>query len=105
MSRDGKITFSLNRDQVPDPHKCIESWADALRWLVVVMDYDDKRLPFVASCFKYCLDNGALTAKQSTVCNTILREVISDYSAGVLYCQNIDAEYDWPTDVNTGRMN
>lgn len=81
--------FTLQSYQVPDfPESTI--WTDQLRWLIMVMDPDDKQLPFIASCLAYSFKNNGLTEKQAVVCNKILQRVCARFESETLLCQNID---------------
>jgi hypothetical protein len=81
------FSFSLTMDQVPSlPTIC--TWPDALRWMVCVMDPDDSRFAFIASCLSYSVKNDGLTDKQSAACEKILQRVYAEYNEGILICQN-----------------
>ena len=82
------MEFTLNEDQVPEPPNST-SWADSLRWMLIVMDPDDTRMSFIASCFSQCLQNGFLTQKQHKVCLRMLYSIRDDYLRGILLCQNV----------------
>src|SRR5690606_5481161 len=70
----------------PPPDGC--AWVDALRWLVAVMDGDDRSLLFVAGCLRYALEhNGCLTSKQADACNRILTRILDRWHEGTLACQ------------------
>ena len=81
--------FTLQSYQVPDPPES-SLWTDLLRWIVMVVDPDDKQLPFIASCLAYSFKHNGLTEKQALVCNKILQRVIASFDSETLFCQNID---------------
>lgn len=90
--------FSLNSEQVPNvPTQA--SWKSVLRWLVCVMDADDKILPFVASCLAYAIKNDGLSEKQHLVCEKISIRIRDAHNQGVLVCQNTDPSDEFLNDT------
>ena len=79
--------FTLYAHQVPC---CPDAptWFDCLRWLVVVMNPDDRSLLFVASCLSHAIKNNGLTEKQGDACAKVFERVCRDFNAGLLLCQN-----------------
>lgn len=83
--------FTLTASHVPQ-EPASRQWSDLLRWLVCIMDPDDKRLSFVAGCLSHTLKFGGLSDRQCAACEAILNSVKSDLSEGILLCQNIPDE-------------
>lgn len=81
-------TWSLYDIETPQPPDSVR-WADVLRWLVCVMDPDDKSLSYVASCLSHALQFNGLSDKQHIVCAKISDRVRASYDAGTLLCQNL----------------
>lgn len=77
--------FSLKRHQVPEPPP-VEVWADWLRWLVVVMNYNDPQLHFAASLLSQALSRGHLTDRQIEAAIPLLERVLDAYQRGDLFC-------------------
>jgi hypothetical protein len=73
----------------PDPPPPGSAWVDALRWLVCVMDSDDRgSLAFVASCLAWALNHdGTLTERQARACQKVLQRVTRAWHAGILDVQ------------------
>ncbi|MBL4802295.1 MAG: hypothetical protein JKY45_10410 [Emcibacter sp.] len=93
--------FSLYAHQVPE-YPNGNDWGDALRWLISVMDYDDKSLPFIAGLLAYYYTKEGLTARQAKPANKVLAKVLDMHSAGVLYCQANEEDYpSAQTDLST----
>jgi hypothetical protein len=73
-------------------------WTDTLRWLVCVMNPDDRSLHFIASVLSSALKNGGLTERQAAAAKKIEHRIMRDYDAGVLDCQingeSCDSGYD-----------
>lgn len=86
--------FVLFCDEVPEPPKS-NLWVDLLRWMICVMDPDDKRLAFVAGCLSHGLRNDGLSDKQAAACQAILDTICKAWAEGVLVCQNTTS----PSDV------
>ncbi len=85
------LKFTLTESQVPEVPWSADgtmTWADALRWLVCVMDPLDSRLGFIAGCLSYELKQGALTPKQAAACKRITEAILADFHDGILVCQN-----------------
>ena len=88
MTNDHGMTFGLTGDRVPDPPDG-DKWADILRWLICVMDADDKSFAFVAGVFAHCLKNGGyVTERQSRAANRIWKRVFEEWQSDVLDCQH-----------------
>lgn len=81
------LTFGLTFDQVPEM-PTTGNYADQLRWLLIVMDFDDPRIGFVAGCFSYCVANGGLTHRQILTLEKIIPRVLDAYQSGMLLCQS-----------------
>lgn len=79
--------FTLFCDEVPNPPQSA-LWVDLLRWMICVMDPDDKRLAFVAGCLSHAMRAGGLSEKQSAACQSILGAMCRDWADGILVCQN-----------------
>lgn len=79
--------FALYRDEVPDPPPS-SLWVDLLRWMICVMDPDDRRLSFVAGCLSHAAQTGILSEKQSNACQAILNTICRAWGEGTLVCQN-----------------
>ena len=81
--------FQLFEHQVPDLPET-RKWTDLLRWMICVMDNDDRALPFIAGVYSYALNNdGKLTEKQSLVANRALGRIVNQWRADTLVCQNM----------------
>lgn len=72
----------------PDPGR----WSGLLRWMIAVMDDDDKALPFIASCLSHCLKNGGLSERQEASCYKVAMRLRDRWHAMTLDCQVEDAE-------------
>lgn len=83
----GGLSFTLGVGEVPEiPASPL--WVDQLRWMLMVMDYDDPALPFIAGCFQHAITyGGALSDKQHLVCQRHIARVKAEYDAGTLVCQ------------------
>jgi len=86
--------FVLFCDEVPDPPES-KVWVDLLRWMICVMDPDDKRLGFVAGCLSQACQNDGLTTRQAASCQAILETICRAWGDGILVCQNTEP----PSDV------
>lgn len=71
---------------VPEPPEDM-SWTANLRWLVSVMNDDDRSLGFIAGCLSYCVVNDGITAKQERGCRKVLDRVLDDFENLQLDCQ------------------
>lgn len=78
--------FTLSRHQVPQPPIMSDSWADLLRWLVVVMNPDDPQLPFAASLLADTLKKGVLTERQADAADRLMIRILDAYVNGDLLC-------------------
>lgn len=82
-------TFRLDPDGIPSP-RGLRRWKCILRWLVTVMNDDDRRLPFVCGVLgQSAKRNFALSPKQAEVCTRIMNAVVIEYDAGALDCQRL----------------
>lgn len=79
--------FTLLCDEVPEPPES-PLWVDLLRWVVCVMDPDDRRIGFVAGCLSHACQHDGLSARQASACQAILNSVMKAWADGVLVCQN-----------------
>ena len=60
-----------------------------LRWLVFVMDPDDRGLVFVVGCLSWSLRHGGtLTPKQLAAIEDIYSRVVEQWDHGALACEN-----------------
>lgn len=78
--------FTLTMDQVPDPPESA-NWSCLLRWLIVVMDPADHRLPFIAAMYVSCLRSGGLSQPQAEACNMVLQDTSTAWAEHRLLCQ------------------
>lgn len=60
---------------------------DTMKWLITVMDRNDKGLPFVASVFSYALKTGGISEKQVEALERIYARIIERYELGTLAIQ------------------
>lgn len=60
---------------------------DTMKWLITVMDRNDKGLPFVASVFSYALKTGGISEKQVEALERIYVRIIERYELGTLAIQ------------------
>lgn len=75
---------------VPEtPHE--NSWTAILRWLICVMNDEDKSMGFVAGCLSQCVKNGGLTDRQADGCRKVFSRILDDYEHLQLDCQNGDS--------------
>ena len=74
------------------------TWTGLLRWMLAVMDDDDKALPFIASCLSYCTKNGGLTERQAASCSKALTRITDRWSAMTLDCQAEEIDPDESTE-------
>lgn|SRR5690554_2979926 len=95
------MVFMLKNYQVPDMPRQIGGtpWVDILRWMVCVMNPDDRSLHFIASVLSSAIKNeGKLSPKQAEVVEKIFKRVERDFDSEVLDCQlndpDEDSEYD-----------
>lgn len=78
--------FTLEYHQVPAPPYGSKSWADWLRWLIVVMNPDDPQLHFAASLLSHSLKTGGLSEKQAAAANRTIQRVHDAFEAVDLLC-------------------
>lgn len=75
---------------IPPHHDGLtDDWADALRWILSVMDSDDTSMSFIASCLSYVTKpekDGRLTERQERGCEKVLARLIADYENEQLDC-------------------
>ena len=77
----------------PPPEGESLPWIDVLRWMLCVMDDDDRAMAFVAGVLRYALEHeGSITAKQGEACNNIWARMHRLYHQGILDCQIIADE-------------
>lgn len=60
---------------------------DVMKWMVSVMDRDDKALHFVASVLSHFLKNGGLSEKQAAALEKRYAIVLDQFDRGVLHIQ------------------
>lgn len=61
---------------------------DVMKWMISVMDRDDKALHFVASVLSQFLKNGGLSEKQAAAIEKRYAIVLDHFERGVLHLQN-----------------
>jgi hypothetical protein len=67
------------------------SWIECLRWLISVMNLDDRSLTF-AGCFRHALEHeGALSGKQHAACHKVFERIVDRWEQGTLDCQHLSA--------------
>ena len=95
-----RAPFSLPSWLVPQP-PASDHWADHLRWLVGVMDFDDPALAFVASLLAYTVRYNGLTPRQERCAVRILERVRRMWAEKRLRCQLPQPEHqaDGATDL------
>ena len=62
-------------------------WVEVLRWLICVMNDDDKSIGFVSGCLSQCVKNNGLTPRQAAGCQKVWDRVLDDYHHLQLDCQ------------------
>lgn len=70
--------------QKPSDTDSIET---VLKWMIGVMDRDDKSLAFIASVFSYAMKNGAVSEKQADAAGRVYDKVVAQFDAGHLAVQ------------------
>lgn len=78
--------FVLGVDQVPLPPISGRD-ADRLRWMICVMNPDDKDLSFTASLLSHVLKKGCLSDKQQLYLERIWSRVHQEHAFNALRCQ------------------
>lgn len=78
--------YRLSPGSVPEAPQN-DRWPDYLRWVIAVMDADDRDLGFMASLLSYCLDHQGLTEKQAKYARRIFVRVHATWLADQLECQ------------------
>jgi len=73
---------------------------DSLKWMISVMDRDDKSLMFVASLLSGFIKWGGLTDKQAAGAAKVYERVLGQFERGVLAIQG-----GGPTTKDDGRTN
>lgn len=73
---------------------------DVMKWMISVMDRDDKALHFVASVLSQFLKNGGLSEKQAAAIEKRYAIVLEHFERGVLHIQTGGAPSgDGPTNI------
>jgi hypothetical protein len=67
---------------------------DMLKWMVAVMDRDDRSLMFVASLLTQCIEWNGLTEKQAAAGSRVYERVLSLFDRGLLAIQGGRVEDD-----------
>lgn len=86
VASDAPQPFRLEDWQVPEIPKS-RLWSCHLRWMVCVMDADDRSLSFVCSCLSHAV-KGRLSDKQTAALEKCRKRVVEAYKAEILECQN-----------------
>lgn len=86
LGRPGSTATPYHLERVPQP-PTTGLWADALRWIVAVMDADDPDLGFIASLLNHCLNHGGLTERQAKYAEKIKTRIEAHFDAGILAAQ------------------
>lgn len=86
------LTFTLHYDEVPDPPAT--RWSlDGLRWLVFVMNPDDRDFDFVIGVFAFALKKQYVTERQLAKIERISKRVSHAYGREALLCQQTVSSY------------
>lgn len=73
---------------------------DVMKWMISVMDRDDKALHFVASVLSHFLKNGGLSERQADAVGKRYSIVLDQFERGVLHIQTGGAPVgDGPTNI------
>ncbi|MCP5007914.1 MAG: hypothetical protein GY941_28870 [Planctomycetes bacterium] len=93
----------LNHLEIPTPPdgKCTRRVALALRWMIMVMDWNDDYFSFVIGCFGHLINTGDLSERQLKALNGVYNRIRSDFNLYQLDCQQQpEPEPDEPSDNN-----
>ncbi|MEC5289423.1 MULTISPECIES: hypothetical protein [unclassified Aurantimonas] len=71
----------------------------AMKWMIAVMDRDDKSLHFVASVLSSCCKYGGLTERQADAVEKTYERILKAFEAGALEIQGGHISVDGPTNV------
>ena len=82
----------FNDTNPPPENPNVDEWIPQLRWLVSVMNDDDKSIAFIAGCLSQCIAKDGLTDRQSAGCQKVFDRVLDAYSHLQLDCQQPDSE-------------
>lgn len=80
------FSFTLFHGEVPSPPVTRRS-LDGLRWLVIVMNHDDRDYGFVVSVFAYALKKEMLSEKQMRRVDRIYDRIGRAFNCDALECQ------------------